>query len=87
VAGGGAPAPREERGSILSDTGNDRPRFALTLQALPNWGEGDVPPIIRLRRFLKAALRSYGLRCTEIRETPPEGREVDGSGRNDECPF
>jgi hypothetical protein len=36
-------------------------RFTLTLQALP--GRGAASAIIRLRRFLKAALRSYGLRC------------------------
>ena len=36
-------------------------RFTLTLQALPN--PDGVSAIIRLRRVLKAALRSYGLRC------------------------
>jgi hypothetical protein len=47
----------------------DRPTFALTVQAVPG---SDVPAIIRLRRFLKMALRSYGLKCTEAREiTPP----------------
>ena len=42
----------------------DRPRcgrFALVLQAVPD--PGGAPAIIRLRRFLKMALRSYGLRC------------------------
>jgi len=38
-----------------------RERFALTLEAIP---DGGAPAVIRLRRFLKAALRSYGLRCT-----------------------
>jgi hypothetical protein len=38
-----------------------RETYRLTLEALP---DGGAPPIIRLRRFLKAALRSYGLRCT-----------------------
>ena len=37
-----------------------RERYALTLESLPD----DAPPIIRLRRFLKMALRAYGLRCT-----------------------
>jgi hypothetical protein len=46
-------------------------QFAVTLQALP--APGGPPAIIRLRRFLKAALRSYGLRCVECREhAPPE---------------
>jgi hypothetical protein len=40
-----------------------RERYRLTLEALP---DGGAPPIIRLRRFLKAALRSYGLRCTAV---------------------
>jgi hypothetical protein len=57
-----------------------KPTFALTLQAVPG---SDVPPIIRLRRFLKAALRSYGLRCVECREhaspcpMPPDGQSID----------
>ncbi len=46
-----------------------KPTFALTLVALPNWG--NAPATIRLKRFLKAALRSYGLRCTEAREITP----------------
>ena len=45
-----------------------RPTFTLTLVAVPS----DVPPTVRLKRFLKSALRAYGLRCTEAREiTPP----------------
>ena len=43
-----------------------KPAFALTLQAVSGWG--DVPATIRLKRFLKAALRSYGLKCIECRE-------------------
>ncbi len=45
-----------------------KPAFALTLEAVPSWN--GPPAIIRLRRFLKAALRSYGLKCTECREAP-----------------
>ena len=47
-----------------------KPAFALTLQAVPGWG--DVPAINRLRRFLKAALRSYGLRCVRCEPSEPE---------------
>jgi hypothetical protein len=57
-----------------------KPAFALTLEAVPSWN--GPPAIIRLRRFLKAALRSYGLKCTECREAPakpaaPSGRNID----------
>ncbi|MBL8798771.1 MAG: hypothetical protein JNM56_33065 [Planctomycetia bacterium] len=40
----------------------------------------------RLRRFLKVALRSFGLRCREIRDVPPPDApaarqaHADGSG-------
>jgi hypothetical protein len=34
-------------------------RYTIVLQAMPS----DAPAIIRLRRFLKAALRSYRFRC------------------------
>lgn len=46
------------------------PAFAIVLQAVPGWGA--VPPIVRLRRALKSFLRSYGLKCMEIREAPAE---------------
>jgi len=52
-------------------------RFTLVLQALPD----GVPAIIRLRRVLKAALRSYGLRCVQCgrrRSNPPRGRTIAG---------
>lgn len=29
--------------------------------------EGDVPAGVRLKRWLKLGLRSYGLRCVEVR--------------------
>lgn len=37
---------------------------------------GDVPAVIRLRRFLKLALRSYGLRCTRAVEVDAHGNPV-----------
>ena len=52
---------------------NDRPTFAVTLEAVPGWG--DVPATVRLRRALKAFLRCYGLRCTEAREIHPPPAE------------
>jgi hypothetical protein len=57
------------------------PRFEITLEALPT--DDGAPPVVRLRRFLKAALRSFGLRCVECRQVdaaedaasgPPVGR-------------
>jgi hypothetical protein len=38
-------------------------RYLLTLEAPP----GDVPAAVRLRRFLKSALRAHGLRCVSAR--------------------
>lgn len=49
-------------------------QFTLTLRPLPGW---DVPAIIRLRKFLKMALRSYGLRCVEIRPAEAGGTTSD----------
>jgi hypothetical protein len=46
----------------------DRERFLVELEAEPH----PAPAINRLRRFLKLALRAYGLRCTDIREVRHE---------------
>lgn len=45
-----------------------RPRTALVLEAL----EQAVPADVRLRRALKALLRSYGMRNLSCRELTPE---------------
>jgi siroheme synthase (precorrin-2 oxidase/ferrochelatase) len=43
---------------------------------------GNGPPLaIRVRRFLKAALRGYGLRCTSIEEMPTRASSVDQGER------
>jgi hypothetical protein len=50
----------------------ERPAFTITVVADD---DGSPPVIIRLRSFLKAALRRYGLRCVGVREAakkPPE---------------
>ncbi len=39
-----------------------RPMYRLTLEALP----GPAAPEVRLRRVLKALLRSYRFRCLEV---------------------
>jgi hypothetical protein len=48
-----------------------RERYRLDLEALP---DGGAPGPIRLKRFLKMALRAYGLRClaaVELHEDSP----------------
>ena len=43
-------------------------RYLLELRAEP--GRWQAPPISRLKRLLKAALRGYGFRATEISTDP-----------------
>ena len=38
--------------------------YLVRLRPIP----GDCPPYLRLRRLLKFALRTLGLRCVEVRE-------------------
>lgn len=44
-------------------------RFRLTLVEMLGEGAGSVPALVRLRRALKVLRRTYGLRCTSIKET------------------
>jgi hypothetical protein len=49
--------------------------YHITVMAKP----GDVPPINRLRRYLKALARVHRLRCTEVLQAevaalPPAGK-------------
>ncbi|MBV9126337.1 MAG: hypothetical protein JO112_23560 [Planctomycetes bacterium] len=48
---------------------SQEPEYLVRLKALP----GPVPGPIRLRKFLKAALRSFGLKCLDVSEVPPPG--------------
>jgi hypothetical protein len=48
-----------------------QPVYRLTLRAQP----GAVPPVVRLRRLLKTALRSFGLRCLAVEEVRPDDPE------------
>ena len=59
-----APPLKNQRAAVPAKT-----TFALTLEALPD-SYGPAAPR-RLKRFLKAALRAYGLRCVEAREFRP----------------
>ena len=49
---------------------SQHPRFNLTIEALPD----DGPPIVRLRRILKALLRSYRFRCLSAIELPADNQ-------------
>lgn len=52
---------------------SDRPgRTRYRLDLVDAGRPGDGPAIRRLRAALKRLLRSYGLRCTDIRELPPD---------------
>jgi hypothetical protein len=67
-------------GTIDAATRTEPERFTLTLAAVPD--QNAVPAVIRLRRFLKAALRCYGLRCTDCRavsETQADHGEGDAT--------
>ena len=53
-----------------------RPRFKLTLEALPR--PDDAGGIRRLRAALKTLLRSFDLRCVEVCEAPEQEAEKPG---------
>lgn len=57
-------------------------RFTIEVEALAQWG---VPADVRLKRFLKCALRGFGLRCVAVANLI-EGRpndEPEVAGRKD----
>jgi hypothetical protein len=63
-----------------------RERFRLIIEALPD----RTPGVIRPRHFLKAALRSWGLKCIDAEPVPnrppPEAEErteQDSQGSNE----
>jgi hypothetical protein len=68
----------------MVDSKEAQPDYQLTVRPEP----GPVPAIIRLRRFLKAALRVYGLKCIDMAEVkpaeppgePPAGAALLGDG-------
>ena len=49
--------------------------YTITLRPLPD--PDGVPPLIRLRKFLKMSLRGYGLRCVRCEAVPETGEEID----------
>ncbi len=50
-------------------------RYAILVEVLPDEA-GSADGMTRLRKFLKAALRSWGIRCIAIR--PPEETKTFG---------
>lgn len=75
VPPGTGEVPEAQIGEPVPGSCPGKPTFALTLQALPD--PSGVPVANRLRRLLKAALRSYGFRCITIQPAPPEGPTGD----------
>jgi hypothetical protein len=65
---GGPPPPPTPNGPPAGEPDDLSPWWIL-VRPLPR----DVPAAIRVRRFLKAALRAYGLKCEGIRAKPPDG--------------
>ncbi len=55
-----------------------RPRYILTLT--PDSDAHPIPVDVRIRHVLKAALRQYGLRCVDVRETTAEAIEWERRG-------
>jgi hypothetical protein len=52
-------------------------RFLIELHALPS----DVPPAVRLRQWLKSALRAARLRAVSVRQLPPPQGTPPGDGK------
>lgn len=50
-----------------------RERFIVVLAPAAGWG---APPLVRLRKLLKAALRSHGLRCIRVAVEEPDGPDL-----------
>lgn len=48
---------------------DEQPDYRLVLRPLRR----EEPPVIRLRRLLKTALRAFGLKCVSVEEVRPDG--------------
>lgn len=58
-----------------------RARIIIELEPTPT-GPGEAPPIVRLRRALKALLRVYGLRCVAVDERAGESKDLERKERH-----
>ncbi len=75
-------AERKQEGTgeqLVSQPRTIRQRFLLTIEAT----DSEIPVPVRLRRFLKSALRSYGLRCTRAVEDCPDQAEQLAQAREE----
>lgn len=54
------------------------PRYVLVLAPITGSRWAAVPPAVRLRRLLKAAARSFGLRVVEVRREDSESERNGG---------
>jgi hypothetical protein len=54
-----------------------RPTYRITFTPTA----GPAPPVVRLRRLLKAMLRCYGFRAVSVEELPTDGESIVRQGR------
>jgi hypothetical protein len=59
--------------------GEEQPDYLVRLRPR---GAG-APAALRLRRYLKLALRGFGLQCAGLRELPRDGKEYPGRPQAD----
>lgn len=59
----------------------EQPDYRLTVRPI---GPADPPPAIRLRRFLKLALRGFGLKCIDVEEVTPTAKVTGAAVPEDE---
>jgi hypothetical protein len=57
---------------------SDPQLMLVTIRALPD----DAPAAVRLRRWLKLGLRTFGLRCVSVEEVPPRVLAVANNERD-----
>ncbi len=70
---------RDTRGGLMPGRPREPEEFLVTLRAEPGWS---VPVGVRLKRWLKACLRGYGLRCIDVRERK-DGLAEDGEQKKE----
>jgi hypothetical protein len=68
----------------MPDDRDPQPTYHIAFRPAPGFG---APPPVRLRRLLKAALRSFGLRAVDLREEKARPVALDqGDGVEQETP-
>jgi hypothetical protein len=75
--------PKDPRAGVCA-CDMDTPNAGKIIFSVDLRAEGQGPPVeIRLRRFLKCALRSFGLRAVEVRQTQPQTPDVPQDASED----